>query len=58
MHATAIFRVAAKLLTIASWTPSARQTAIVREAVAMLEARAGMPYSSASSMSTGWFTWT
>jgi len=42
MHATAMFRIAAKLLTIASWMPVARQMGIVREAVAMLKARASV----------------
>jgi len=42
MHATAMFRDAAKLLTIASWTPADRQPAIIQEAVAMLGARAAL----------------
>jgi len=40
MHATAMFRVAAKLLTIASWTPADGQMGIVWRRAAMLEARA------------------
>lgn len=40
MHATAMLRVAAKVLMIASWTPANRQMRIVLEAVTILEARA------------------
>ena len=36
MHATAMFRVAAKLFTIAGWSPAARQPAIIQEAAEML----------------------
>lgn len=43
MHATAMFWTATRLLWLASWTPPARQSGIVREAVAMLEARTLFP---------------